>query len=154
MEWSWRTILILAGLLVIAAILFDGFRRMKQARAEALRLDIQPGTDDSEDDYNPELPGSVRVVSKGESKVEPIVERREPTLDLDEETDFAPEVLTQKPVNVEAELASDAPQSSAVNSEDIVADSEPLQHDDYGDDELLIATQPSAEPEIQALPLI
>ena len=42
MEWSWRTVLILIGLLAIAAIMIDGFRRMKRARAEALRLDIQP----------------------------------------------------------------------------------------------------------------
>jgi cell division protein ZipA len=64
MEWSWRTVLILIGLLAIAAIMVDGFRRMKRARAEALRLDIQPGMDELDDeDYNPELPGSVRVVS-------------------------------------------------------------------------------------------
>ena len=64
MEWSWRTVLILVGLLAIAAIMIDGFRRMKRARAEALRLDIQPGMDELDDeDYNPELPGSVRVVS-------------------------------------------------------------------------------------------
>ena len=64
MEWSWRTVLILIGLLAIAAIMVDGFRRMKRARAEALRLDIQPGMDELDDeDYNPELPGTVRVVS-------------------------------------------------------------------------------------------
>ena len=53
MEWSWRTVLILIGLLAIAAIMVDGFRRMKRARAEALRLDIQPGMDELDDeDYN------------------------------------------------------------------------------------------------------
>ena len=64
MEWSWRTVLILLGLLGIAVILVDGFRRMKQARAEALRLDIKPSRDiPEEDDFNPELPGKARVVS-------------------------------------------------------------------------------------------
>lgn len=67
MEWSWRTILILIGLVAIAAIMIDGFRRMKRARAEALKFDLQPGADDLiDDDYNPELPGSVRVVSDSE----------------------------------------------------------------------------------------
>ena len=50
MEWSWRTVLILIGLLAIAAIMIDGFRRMKRARAEALRLDIQPGMDELDDE--------------------------------------------------------------------------------------------------------
>jgi len=78
MEWSWRTVLILVGLLAIAAIIVDGFRRMKRARAEALRLDIQPGLDDlGDDDYNPELPGSVRVVS--DSPAADSVVRREPS---------------------------------------------------------------------------
>lgn len=62
MEWSWRTVLILLGLLGIAVILVDGFRRMKRARADALRLDIKPSSDIQEDNFNPELPGSVRVV--------------------------------------------------------------------------------------------
>ena len=57
MEFSWRTILILVGLLIVAGILIDGFRRMRQARSEALGLDVVP--DQARDDeYNPELPGS------------------------------------------------------------------------------------------------
>ena len=73
MEWSWRTVLILLGLLGIAVILVDGFRRMKRARAEALRLDIKPSSEIPDgDDFNPELPGTVRVVgshSSGENDV-------------------------------------------------------------------------------------
>ena len=63
MEWSWRTVLILIGLLGMAAILVDGFRRMQRNRAEALKLDVGPVADvTEEDEYNPELPGKVRVV--------------------------------------------------------------------------------------------
>lgn len=77
MEWSWRTVLILIGLLGIAVILVDGFRRMKRARAEALRLDIKPSSDIPEDDFNPELPGTVRVV--GTSTAEDVLtEDQEP----------------------------------------------------------------------------
>lgn len=57
MEWSWRTVLILIGLVVMAAILVDGFRRMRRARAEALRLDVSNDFKFPEDGHNPELPG-------------------------------------------------------------------------------------------------
>lgn len=63
MEWSWRTVLILIGLLVMVAILIDGFRRMRRARAEALRLDVGHHFRVPDDEHNPELPGAVRVVN-------------------------------------------------------------------------------------------
>ncbi|TVV43353.1 cell division protein ZipA C-terminal FtsZ-binding domain-containing protein [Thalassolituus sp. C2-1] len=72
MEWSWRTVLILIGLLVMVAILIDGFRRMRRARAEALRLDVSSDFRFPDDGHNPELPGGVRVVNKaaGQSTVQ------------------------------------------------------------------------------------
>jgi len=80
MEWSWRTILILLGLLAIAAILIDGFRRMQRNRAEALRFDLQSGSDFPDDEYNPELPGEVRVVSADSEPKKTEAQRKEPTL--------------------------------------------------------------------------
>lgn len=64
MEWSWRTVLILLGLLMVVAIVIDGLRRMRRARAEALRLDVDPAfRAATADDRNPELPGGgFRVV--------------------------------------------------------------------------------------------
>jgi cell division protein ZipA len=63
MEWSWRTVVILIGLLGMVVILIDGFRRMKRARAEALRLNIPSGGHHlPEDDFNPELPSKARVI--------------------------------------------------------------------------------------------
>jgi len=62
MEWSWRTVMILIGLVAMVAILIDGFRRMRRARAEALRLDVSHDFKFPEEGYNPELPGEVRVV--------------------------------------------------------------------------------------------
>ncbi|UTW49566.1 cell division protein ZipA C-terminal FtsZ-binding domain-containing protein [Bacterioplanoides sp. SCSIO 12839] len=64
MEWSWRTVMILIGLVVMIAILIDGFRRMRRARAEALRLDVSHDFKFPEEGYNPELPGEVRVVGE------------------------------------------------------------------------------------------
>lgn len=63
MEWSWRTVLILLGLFMVIAIVVDGIRRMRRARAEALRLDVEPGLGRfGEDLRNPELPSSFRVI--------------------------------------------------------------------------------------------
>lgn len=62
MEWSWRTVLILLGLLLVAGVLFDGFRRMRKARAEALRFDLEKEVGSDELYHNPELPGTYRVV--------------------------------------------------------------------------------------------
>lgn len=66
MEWSWRTVLILLGLLMVVVIVIDGLRRMRRARAEALRLDVDPTFRAvAADDRNPELPGGgFRVVQK------------------------------------------------------------------------------------------
>ena len=40
MEWSWQTVMILIGLLGLAVIIYDGYRKMKRARAEALGLNV------------------------------------------------------------------------------------------------------------------
>lgn len=65
MEWSWQTVLIILGLISIGLILFDGYRKMQRSRAEALRLNVNNTPNTGEvDEYNPELPGEVRVVSK------------------------------------------------------------------------------------------
>lgn len=79
MEWSWRTVMILIALLGMAAILVDGFRRMKRNRAEALRLDIAPATQPApEDDFNPELPGKARVVKAPEDSYNSRFRKAEP----------------------------------------------------------------------------
>lgn len=63
MELSWGTVIILVGLLLMVAILIDGFRRMRRSRAEALRLDVSNDFTFPDEDYNPELPGEVRVLN-------------------------------------------------------------------------------------------
>lgn len=64
MELSWRTALILLGLAAVVWVVFDGLKRMRRARAESLRLDVDPGFVSARDDFeNPELPsGSWRTV--------------------------------------------------------------------------------------------
>ncbi|WP_421722742.1 cell division protein ZipA C-terminal FtsZ-binding domain-containing protein [Bacterioplanoides sp.] len=84
MEWSWRTVMILLGLVVMIAILVDGFRRMRRARAEALKLDVSHDFKFPEEGYNPELPGEVRVV--GEVDEEPLVNPQPSVSALDRDT--------------------------------------------------------------------
>lgn len=109
MEWSWRTILILLGLLAIAAILIDGFRRMQRNRAEALRFDLQSGSDFPDDEYNPELPGEVRVVSTESEPKKTEAQRKEPTLGgKTDETSTADEAPL---AHDEVALSADEPES-------------------------------------------
>ncbi|MBT00248.1 MAG: cell division protein ZipA [Oceanospirillaceae bacterium] len=101
MEISLREWLIIGGILVIALIIFDGWRRIRGNR-NRIRMDIDRSGVDSEgpdeDPYvaNPELPnGGARVRRAGddEESIEPEDGRREPTLgsalDDDEPSDSA-----------------------------------------------------------------
>jgi cell division protein ZipA len=63
MELTWKTVMILLGLLAVVIIVVDGIRRMKRARAMALKLDISKDFKFPEGNHNPELPGGrFRVV--------------------------------------------------------------------------------------------
>ena len=75
MEWSWQTVMILIGLLGLAAIIVDGYRKMKRAKAEALGLNVArtdaPKAEDEADLFNPELPGKARVVKPADPDYTP-----------------------------------------------------------------------------------
>ena len=62
MEITWRTVMILVGLFAVVIIIIDGLRRMRKARAAALKLDISNEFRFPESDHNPELQGRARVV--------------------------------------------------------------------------------------------
>lgn len=72
MDLSVRDWLIVIGCLLAAAVLLDGYRRMRSDRQEAIRMSSRKrreGRDDGDDELiNPELPGgSARVVAVRES---------------------------------------------------------------------------------------
>ncbi len=70
MELGLREILILVGIVVVAGILLDGYRRMHRNR---LRMDLvkTPPGDDSQDFFTSELPnGGARVVQMNRSRQE------------------------------------------------------------------------------------
>ena len=63
MELNLRTVLVVLGSLVMLGILFDGFRRMRRARQDALSLDVKGDFKFPEDTFSSELPnGGARVV--------------------------------------------------------------------------------------------
>ena len=70
MELSLREWLIIGGGIVVALIVLDGWRRMRGNR-NTLKMNIDNSfTDVPEDDYNPELPGGVRVIDGAGNSVE------------------------------------------------------------------------------------
>lgn len=69
---SWQTLTIILGLIVVVVIVLDGLRRMRKARAEALKLDIKNDFNFPETDDNPELPsGGFRVVGDDDEAAGP-----------------------------------------------------------------------------------
>jgi len=110
MEWSWRTVMILLGLLAMVAILIDGFRRMRRARAEALRLDVSHDFKFPEEGYNPEL-GEVRVVA-GQQPGDTL--QSDQPLDHPADHMLAPEPGSQR---TEPSLEPDLPAFSALDDE-------------------------------------
>mgnify|MGYP000701751460 CR=1 FL=1 len=67
MELDFRTVLVILGGIVMLAILVDGFRRMRRARQDALKIDVQNDFQFSEESFSSELPnGGARLVSKEE----------------------------------------------------------------------------------------
>lgn len=65
MELNLRTVLVILGALVMLGILFDGFRRMRRARQEALKLDVKDDFKFPADSFSSELPnGGARVIDE------------------------------------------------------------------------------------------
>lgn len=63
MELSLRTVLVILGSLFMLGILVDGFRRMRRARQEALKIDVQGNFQFPEEGFSSELPnGGARII--------------------------------------------------------------------------------------------
>ncbi len=73
MELNLRTVLVILGALVMLGILFDGFRRMRRARQEALKLDVKGDFKFPVESFSSELPnGGARVI--GERDLDELME--------------------------------------------------------------------------------
>lgn len=65
MELSLRTVLVILGSLFILGIIVDGFRRMRRARQDALKIDVQGNFQFPAEGFSSELPnGGARVIEE------------------------------------------------------------------------------------------
>lgn len=108
---DFRDWLILVGIVIILGILLDGYRRMRLARMDSLKMSKNMGgeidTSPLDDDFNPELPGGgARVVG-----------RTEPTLD-DSAPEGADNTALEEPLQLDdtplVANAEDRPESASL----------------------------------------
>lgn len=72
--------MIIVGVLLIVAVLLDGYRRMRSAQNDNLRIKVKKESVEGDDDFNPELPiGQARVV--GSASAEKPLEELDPLFD-------------------------------------------------------------------------
>ena len=68
MEFTWRTVMLLLGIMTVVIIVFDGLRRMRRNRDASLRLDIKKDFKFPSTDSRSEFPsGGSRVVSESDT---------------------------------------------------------------------------------------
>ena len=127
MELNLRTVLVVLGSLVMLGILFDGFRRMRRARQEALSLDVKGDFKFPEESFSSELPnGGSRVV--GEVGAEQLLEDAKTFRDqLDGLSGMS--ALDQLEENAKNELPADVQDS--LHEERVYAGEPDFQHDSY-----------------------
>lgn len=127
MELNLRTVLVVLGSLVMLGILFDGFRRMRRARQEALSLDVKGDFKFPEESFSSELPnGGSRVV--GEAGAEQLLEDAKTFRDqLDGLSGMS--ALDQLEENAKNELPADVQDS--LHEERVYAGEPDFQHDSY-----------------------
>jgi cell division protein ZipA len=127
MELNLRTVLVILGALVMLGILIDGFRRMRRARLEALKLDVKGDFKFPEESFSSELPnGGARVI--GERDAEELLEDVKIFRDqLDDLPGLS--ALDQMEDRAEHDLAADIQES--LHEERIYAGEPDFQHDSY-----------------------
>lgn len=127
MELNLRTVLVILGGIVMLGILVDGFRRMRRARQEALRLDVKGDFQFPEEGFSSELPnGGARVI--GERLPE---ELEEEVHNFRDQLDALPRMsaLEEAEIKTEHALADDIQQS--LHEERIYAGEPDFQHESY-----------------------
>lgn len=131
MELNLRTVLVILGALVMLGILIDGFRRMRRARQEALKLDVKGDFKFPEDNFSSELPnGGSRVIA--ERDADALLEDSKTFRDqLDDIPGLS--ALNQMEKHARDDLAADVQEN--LHEERIYAGEPDFQHDSYHLDE-------------------
>ncbi|MBL4799236.1 MAG: cell division protein ZipA [Oleispira sp.] len=143
MELNLRTILVVLGALVMLGILFDGFRRMRRARQEALSLDVKGDFKFPEQSFSSELPnGGARVV--GERNAEELLED---TKNFRDQLDGLPSISALDQLEEKAADELDPAIQDSLHEERIYAGEPDFQHDSY---EQKVETPVIKSPEVEA----
>lgn len=174
MEFGLREVLILVGLVVIAGILFDGYRRMRKSKLGELELPSEMGgsCEDDWESYKGELPngGARKIplsVRRSIGASEPVATRKEPEMGdsfgsaLDEnDISFNEEVVAEqraprqpvepKPARIEAKQKPREASPEQEYVDDLVgAEGDAhTQNDLFDDDDLLIATRAEQQAQL------
>lgn len=124
-----RDWLIIIGVVIIVGIVLDGFRRMRLARKDALKMSLDMGGNldktPLDDDFNPELPsGGARVVSKDAIDTGVV---RVTKAENKKAKKFASK-LKSKPVKMELHAEADDDAFENSSTENISADSDSRIH--------------------------
>lgn len=128
MELNLRTVLVILGALVMLGILIDGFRRMRRARQDALKLDVKGDFQFPEECFSSELPnGGARVI--GERDADEVLEEVQ---HFHEQLEDIPgmSALDQIEDADRHNLSADVQES--LHEERIYAGEPDFQHDSYG----------------------
>ncbi len=127
MELNLRTVLLILGALVMLGILVDGFRRMKRARQEALKLDVNSDFKFPEECFSSELPnGGARVI--GTRSVEELLEDAQTFRD---QLDDLPGISALDKIEDKAEHDLEPAIKESLHEERIYAGEPDFQHDSY-----------------------
>lgn len=152
MELNLRTVLVILGAVVMLGILVDGFLRMRRARQEALKLDVQGNFKFPEESFSSELPnGGARVI--GTREAEGLLEDAK---NFRNQLDSLPVMSALEAMEVSAEQGLDADVRDSMHEERIYAGEPDFQHESYSHDEIQAETaaqvQIPEEPQQQVQP--
>ena len=127
MELNLRAVLVILGALVMLGILIDGFRRMRRARQEALKLDVKSDFKFPEECFSSELPnGGARVI--GTRSVEELLEDAQTFRD---QLDDLPGISALDQIEERAEHDLEPAIKDSLHEERIYAGEPDFQHDSY-----------------------
>ena len=125
MELNLRTVLVILGAIVMLGILVDGFRRMRRARFDALKLDVKGDFKFPEESFSSELPnGGARIIGEREELLEDVTKFRN---QLDELPVMS--ALEELEKQADHDLAADVKES--LHEDRIYAGEPDFQHDSY-----------------------
>ena len=146
MELNLRTVLVTLGALVMLGILIDGFRRMRRARKEALKLDVNSDFKFPEECFSSELPnGGARVI--GTRSVEELLDDAHTFRD---QLDELPGISALDQIEEKAEHDLEPAIKDSLHEERIYAGEPDFQHDSYQQPvEAVTKTETQMEPDIK-----